>query len=211
MRTSVLALAIGAALTATTITTARATARTAPPQSIGTTGVPTTLPIVGAWTLNRDLSTAPDMATDPSVAGGNTRVNGPGGFGGRGGGVGRRSDADRQRMAATMRRLREAPERLTITYADQTVAFADSIGRSWTVTTDGKKRTALTGDGEIESKARIDGARLIVEETIGGRARLVYTYEPVEDAGVRRLSVHVKLEGGGPRRAPELKRVYDAM
>lgn len=204
MRTIVLALAIGVALTSIHAAGARATQTIDRPQ---------TLPIVGAWTLNRDLSTAPDMATDPSVAGGSTRVSGPGGgFGGRGGGgLGGRSDEDRQRMAATMRRLREAPERLTITYADQTVAFADGTGRAWKVTTDGKKQTSLTGDGEIESKARIDGARLIVEETISGRARLVYTYEPVEDAGVRRLSVHVKLEGGGPKRAPELTRVYDAI
>jgi hypothetical protein len=199
--TTFLALAVGVALISTVSADGRTTQNT----------TPHTLPIVGAWTLNRDLSTAPDMATDPSVAGGNTRVSGPGGFGGRGGGLGRRSDEDRQRLAAIMRRLRDAPERLTITYADQTVAFADGSGRVWKVTTDGKKQTALTGDGEIESKARIEGARLIVEESISGRARLVYTYEPVEDAGIRRLSVHVKLEGGGPKRAPELKRVYDAV
>lgn len=181
-----------------------------------------TLEIVGAWTLNRDLSTKPeDIAAgrDGSRAGGGRtgaggggRGGGFGGLGGRGGGMGQPSDEDRQRMQAVVRRLREAPERLTITFDGKTVAFANGDGRTWKVTTDGKKQTILTGDGEIDLKGRIEGPKLIVEETVGGRGKLLYTYAPAEDAGVRRLSVQVKLEGGNiARRVPEMTRVYDML
>jgi hypothetical protein len=179
-----------------------------------TSAISPPLEIVGAWTLNHDLTTKPDEIV-PAREGG----AGSGGFGGRGGGfgrgagMGRPSDDDRRRMQAVLRRLREAPERLTITYDGKTVAFANGDGRTWKVTTDGKKQTMLTGDGEIEMKGRIEGPKLIVEETVGGRGKLVYTYAPAEDAGMRRLSVHVTLDGGAHlgRRAPEMTRVYDLL
>ncbi len=194
------------------------------------TETPQTLEIVGAWTLNHDLSTSPeDIASgrDGSRAGGGSGGfggggrggggfggggRGGGGLGGRGGGMGQPSEEDRQRMQALIRRLREAPERLTITFDGKTVAFANGDGRTWKVTTDGKKQTILTGDGEIELKGRIEGPKLIVEETVTGRGKLLYTYAPAEDAGTRRLSVQVKLEGGNmARRVPEMTRVYDVL
>ncbi len=177
--------------------------------------IPQTLAIVGAWTLNHDLSTKPeDIASrrEGSRAGGGGGFGGrPGGFG-RGGGMGQPSEEDRLRAQAVLRRMREAPERLTITYDGKTVAFANGDGRTWRVTTDGKRQTILTGDGEIDLRGRIEGPKLIVEETISGRGKLLYTYAPAEDAGMRRLSVQVQLESGNAsRRVPEMTRVYDIL
>lgn len=168
-------------------------------------GVAPPLPVVGAWTLNRNLSSAPP---EPGSGGGGRPAGGRGRFGG---GTSQPSDTDRLRRQATLRRMREAPERLTITYDGRTVAFADGDGRTWKATTDGKKQTILTGEGEIDLKARVDGEQLIVEEKISGKATLIYTYAAVTDAGVRRLSIRVALEGNtGSRGTPELTRVYDA-
>lgn len=209
MRTTIAVLLVTAALTVSPDTAQR-------------------LEIIGAWTLNHDLSTKPPEGGDrlpegrPQGAGGRGGFGGGGrgggGFGGRGGGggmggaTGQMSEGDRQKLQATIRRLRDAPERLTITHDGITVAFADGDGRTWKTTADGKKQTMLTGDGEIQIKAKIDGAQLIVEESIGGRGTLIYTYAPTEDAGTRRLSVKVKLEGGNsPRPIPEMTRVYDAL
>lgn len=212
MGTRIATLAIAMALMSTVGAGVRATedAETAQP-----------LEIVGAWTLNRDLSTKPEDVADPRDGSRAGRGGAGGGFGGgrggggsfgRGGGMGQPSEEDRKRMQAVARRLREAPERLTITYDGRTVAFANGDGRTWKVTTDGKTQTRLTGDGEIDIKGRIEGPKLIVEETVGGRAKLVYEYAPAEDAGTRRLSVKVKLDGGSvARRVPEMTRVYDAI
>lgn len=192
------------------------------------------LPIIGAWTLNHDLTPQPPDRTSGAPPDGQSRGGGGrGGFGGRGGGRGgfgggmggggfggggrgmggggRMSPEDRAQLMATMRRMREAPERLTITEDGGVMAFADDAGHSWKVTTDGKKQTLLTADGEIETKAHLDGAKLQVEEKLA-RGKLLYTYEVApDDTGVQRLAVHVKLDGGGAggRTPPELTRVYD--
>jgi hypothetical protein len=203
MRKRIAALAVGVALGSLTGADARAVQKTESASQ---------LEIIGAWTLNHELTTKPDETSAAREAAGGGRGGFGGGFGGRGGGMGQPSEENRQRMQAVLRRLREAPERLTITSDGQTIAFADGDGRTWKVTTDGKKQTMLTGDGEIEIKARIEGPKLLVEETISGRGKLHYSYAPAEDAGTRRLSVQVKLEGGNSqRRSSEMTRVYDIL
>lgn len=201
MRKTIAALAIGTIVGSIGFSTQAHTTSATPP-----------LEIVGAWTFNHDLSSKPPERGERDES---SRVGaGRGGFGGglgglRGGGMSVSSD-DRQKTQAVLRRMREAPERLTITSDGKTIAFADSDGRTWKVTTDGKKQTILTGDGEIELKGRIDGAKLIIEENILGRGRLLYTYAPAEDAGTRRLAIQVKLDSGRlAEHMPEMTRIYD--
>src|SRR5262245_18223632 len=79
--------------------------------------------IVGAWTLNKDLSDSSKGSGDPSTD--NPRPYGPGpsgrrggygrmGRGGSGGGDARTSRDDRRRSRDALREIMETPERLTI-------------------------------------------------------------------------------------------------
>jgi hypothetical protein len=166
------------------------------------TSTATAQEITGAWRFNPELSSSPESLT-------RGRIEGPqaGGGGGLPGLGGRPSDDDRRRAQAMVRRLRDAPQRLTIVRSGMRFTFTDEGGRSWSVTADGKKETRLTGDGEIETKARIDGSRLIVEEDLNGPGRLVYEYSTVVENNVTQLRVVVRVDGG--RRPLELRRVYE--
>ncbi|MCC7034071.1 MAG: hypothetical protein IT179_14710 [Acidobacteria bacterium] len=152
------------------------------------------------------------------MGGGGGRGGMGGGRGGMGGGMmggGGISEQDRARMRAMARLAREAPERLTITREASTFTFADATGRTWPLTADGRKRKRLTGDGELSSKARLDGTALVVEETLGGPVKLEYRYVPETEGDVRRLRVLVSVTGGPQARSGRagspraLVRVYE--
>jgi hypothetical protein len=188
------------------------------------------LTITGAWTLNRDLSTIPDERETPQAPrGGGGRPASQGGIGGRGSllGLGGNSPSDEEmrHAQAIRRRLSEIPLRLIISRSGDSVTFVDEIGRSQTLKADGKKQDRLTGDGEFTSKARFEGARLVVEEDFGGR-KLIMTFTPLLEGGaLPRLEVTMKAENmpdagrarlgrraGSTERPepPEIRRVYDA-
>lgn len=190
------------------------------------------LTVVGAWTLNRGLTTMPDRdeRQPPEGRGGGQRRGGRGGIGGVGGrggfGGGAPSEADMHRVDAVRARLAEIPDRLIITKTPTSVTIADGFGRTATLKTDGKKQPRLTGEGEFSSKTHFDGAKLIVEDDFDG-PKVTTTYEPILDGGeINRLVVTIKvdnmpgaararLEGrgrpGGDRQArPEVRRIYDA-
>jgi len=183
--------------------------------------------IAGVWMINRDLSPAlPDdrefdgpRAQPPSGGREGRRGFPVGAVGGSPGGMGvapRSSENERRRMAIVRRRLTEAPDRFTIAIDGAQIAIIDAYGRTTRLRADGKKQQRVTGDGELTSKTRFDGERLIVEEDFDG-LKLITTYEPMTAEG-RRLQVTIRAEGL-PRRgrqrsgdaAPNrLVRVYDA-
>ena len=194
------------------------------------------LTVVGAWTLNKDLTPMPDGNRRPEGGrGGPGRPGGGGrgGFGGRGGPGGGQgpSEEEMHRMQAIRDRLTEIPDRLIITKSATTVTITDGFGRTWNLNTDGKKQERLTGEGEFSSKTHFEGARLVVEDDFKG-PRVITTFEPTLEGGeISRLIVTVKIEnmqrgGGGGRGGPpggrggpeggqrpgppEVKRVYDA-
>jgi hypothetical protein len=174
------------------------------------------LTVVGAWTLNKDLTPMPDGNRRPSdgARGGQGRGGGGGrgGFGGRGGpgGSGGPSEEEMHRMQAIRDRLTEIPERLIITRTATTVNITDGTGRTWNLNTDGKKQERLTGEGEFSSKTHFEGAKLVVEDDFKG-PKVITTFEPTLDGGeISRLIVTVKVEnmqrggrgGGGGRGGP---------
>lgn len=172
------------------------------------------LTIVGAWTLNKDLTPMPDGPPRRPEGGGERRRpegggGGRGGYGGggRGGGFGRGGggkepdELEMHKMQAVRDRLTDIPERLTITRTETSVTIADALGRTATLKTDNKKQPRLTGEGEFTSKAHYEGAKLIVEDDFSG-PKVITTYEPLLDRGeIRQLKVTVSVEnmprGGG--------------
>jgi len=188
------------------------------------------LTIVGAWTLNRDLSTLPlsdERETPRAPRGGGGRPSGLGGLGGGGSILGRGgnspNDSEMHRAQVIRRRLSEVPLRLIISRNGESVTIVDEIGRSQTLKADGKKQDRLTGDGEFTSKTRFEDAKLVVEEDFGG-PKLITTFTPLLEGGeLPRLEVTMKAEnmpGAGRARLdrssterpdrPGIRRVYDA-
>jgi hypothetical protein len=176
--------------------------------------------IVGAWTLNKDLS-------DTGVAGrgdgdgregddngrgggGRRRGGGGGGFGGgfgRGGGGGFGGAQPEQREAAQRMRdaLRDelqAPDHLIVVQTDTTVIITTKDGRTTRLSTDGKKvKDESTG---IERKTRWDGGKLVSEISGLGQGKITETYSV--DPELKQLRVVLAIDG--PRKR-SLTRVYD--
>ena len=198
------------------------------------------LTVVGAWTLNRELTTVPERDERQPPEGRRGGRGGGGGGGGRGGGIGGRggiggpggfgggapSEADMHRMDAVRARLTEIPDRLIITKTPTSVTIVDGFGRTATLKTDGKKQPRLTGEGEFNSKTHFDGVKLIVEDDFDG-PKVTTTYEPILDGGeINRLVVTIKIENmpgaararlegrgrpdGGRQASPEVRRIYNA-
>jgi hypothetical protein len=191
------------------------------------------LSVVGAWTLNRELTPEPLQDGPPRPPGGGSRRGGFGGgfgggsVGGRGGmgGANGPNEAEMHTVEVIRRRMTEVPGRLTITRIGDQLTIIDELGRSYTLKADGKKQERVTGDGEFTSKTRFDGARLIVEEDFGG-PKLITTYTPLLEGGeLGRLEVRLRAENmpgagrerleqrssGGRKGPPEITRIYDAV
>jgi len=176
--------------------------------------------IVGAWTLNNDLSdtglagrgnddgqTGDDSGRRGGYGGGRRRGGG-GGFGGSGfgrGGGGSAQPQDReaaQRMRTALRDEMEAPDHLTIVQTDTTVIITTKDGRTTRLSTDGKKvKDESTG---IERKTKWDGSKLVSEVSGLGSGKVTETYSV--DAELKQLRVALAIEG--PRKASQT-RVYD--
>jgi hypothetical protein len=177
-------------------------------------------PIVGAWTLNKELSDAP--AAPPGErgdrgergrrgAGGGGRGGGfggggggrrGGGFGGPGGG-GRGNPDDMRRTRDAMRDVMETPDRMTITQTESMVIITTGDGRTTRLSTDGKKiKDESTG---IERKTRWDGQQLVCEIT-GGPGKMTETY--AVDAETPRLTV-TRQPGRGDQQRRPVHHVYD--
>jgi hypothetical protein len=180
-------------------------------------------PIVGAWTLNKDLSDRPQDRTadgrDARDSGGDAGRSGRrrgGGFGGGGfgggygrggsgrGGGGQANPEDMKRMRDAMRDIMEAPERMTITQSGNTVILTAGDGRTTRLATDGQK--IKDESTKIERNTKWDGTRLVSEITGIGAGKITETY--AADPAAKQLRVTVQVDNS--RQPMTVNRVYDA-
>jgi hypothetical protein len=181
----------------------------------------TTSSIVGAWTLNRDLSDAgpagrengdgqsgDDSGRRSGYGGGRRRGGGGfggGGFGRGGGGFGGAQPQDReaaQRMRTALRDEMQAPDHMTIVQTDSTIIITTKDGRTTRLATDGKKvKDESTG---IERKTKWDGGKLVSEVSGLGPGKITESYSV--DGELKQLRVALAIDG--PRKT-SLTRVYD--
>jgi hypothetical protein len=178
-----------------------------------------TASIVGAWTLNKDLSDTGGRGNGDGQSGddsgrrggsGGGRRRGGGGFGGggfgRGGfGGGSAQPQDReeaQRMRNALRDEMQAPDHITIVQTDTTIIITSKDGRTTRLSADGKKvKDESTG---IERKTKWDGAKLVSEVSGLGPGKITETYSV--DGELKQLRVALAIDG--PRKT-SLTRVYD--
>jgi hypothetical protein len=173
--------------------------------------------LVGAWTLNHDLSDKPqDRSAGDGREGGQGGRRG-GGFGGgrrRGGGFGGggfgggnatdgRKPEDVQRMRSALRDEMQAPEHLTITQSGTTVIMTAGDGRTMRFSTDGKK--IKDESTKSERKTTWEAGKLVSEIKGLGQGTITETY------GIdAEHQLHVTLRIDAPQRKTTLNRVYDA-
>ena len=184
--------------------------------------------IVGAWTLNRDLSDSP-LSRPEDGRDGNARGrrddgagSGRGGFGrgrgggrgggGRGGRGGRGGDdqgrgaSDPEQMARQREALRDitdAPSHLTIVQTENMVIVTTAEGRTTRVSPDNRKiKDESTG---TERKSRWEGGKLVSEISGLPRAKFTETYAIDPERG----QLIITLQADGRQQAMTMKRVYD--
>ena len=171
--------------------------------------------VVGAWTLNKDLSQlSPERPQGDDQRGrdGSGERRGRGGFGrgGSGGGFsgGRGSEASseaRRRRTEAVRAIMESPERLTITRTESLVIVTTGDGRTTRLSPDGKKiKDESTG---IERKTRWDGNTLVTDIAGAGPGKITEIYAVDQEHG--RLNVTVQLGNSHGPNAGAVHRVYD--
>jgi hypothetical protein len=154
--------------------------------------------LVGAWTLDPQLSDRPaarDERGDPNDRperrgyGGGGRRGGGFGRGGFGGGGQGRGSGDRQDMARTRDALRDVlnpPDRLTITQTDSMVIVTGADGRTMRLSPDGTK--IKDENTKVERKTRWD-AGMLVSEVSGLGPKITQTFT-VTAAHQLRITVH---------------------
>jgi hypothetical protein len=175
--------------------------------------------IVGAWTLNRDLSDTgqgngngqndgDNPGRQGSGYGGGRRRGGGfggGGFGRGGGGFGGAQPQNTeaaQRMRSAMRDEMTPPDHMTIVQTETTIIITTMDGRTTRLSTDGKKvKDDSTG---IERKTKWDGGKLVSEVNGLGSGKITETYSV--DAELKQLRVALAVDG---QRKMTLTRVYD--
>jgi hypothetical protein len=194
--------------------------------------LPTTSPIVGAWTLNKDLSDTPQDGSQSSSGGGTGtgasgggrgggggfggggfggggfggRRRGGGGFGGGQGAGGTQSSADAQRMRDAMRAMADQPGHLTITQGDSLVIVTTGEGLTTRLAPNGKK--IKDENTKIERKTKWDSGKLVSEINGLGPNKITETYA-VDDEH-HQLSVTVVMDGSHGQQPVTSHRVYDA-
>jgi hypothetical protein len=180
--------------------------------------------LVGAWTLNKDLSDRPagagqaDTGDRSGGSSGGTRRGGGGGGGGygrRGGGgfgggrngsgMASTSPEDMARMRDAMRDITQPSDHLTITQTESMVVLTGADGRTTRLSPDGKK--VKDDNTKIERKTKWDGAKLVTEISGLGPGKMTQTL--LVDPENHQLRIAVQIEGGraGPR---TIASVYDA-
>jgi len=190
-------------------------------------------PIVGAWSLNKDLSDTADRMMGGGSRGGGSRggYGGSGGGGGRGGGMGggggrgggmggfgggggdmgggnRGGEGGSEpRNPAWVNAALQPSAGMTIVPADDAVNITTSDGVSRKFVANGKKAELLTGDGVVSYKARWDGDVFVVEAELEKSPKVEWRFIPMD--GGRQLLAFVKVSGGGMPRDVVLHHVYN--
>lgn len=170
--------------------------------------------IVGAWTLNKDLSgvTADRLQEDDQRGSSGRRGRGGYGRGGsRGGFSGGRGDNGspelQRRRTEAVRAMTEAPEYLTIVRTESLVIITTGDGRTTRLSPDGQKiKDQSTG---IERKTKWDGNKLFTDITGAGPGKITETYEVDQENG--RLNVTLHMENSRGPNAGVMHRVYDRL
>jgi hypothetical protein len=177
--------------------------------------------IVGAWTMNNDLSDAqPDRGDtsgrDRGDSGGRRGGGGygggrggfRGGFGGggmRGGGAPQMNPEAAARMRDAMREITNPPDRLTVVQTGALVIITGGDGRTTRLSPDGKKiKDDSTG---VERKTKWDAGKLVSEVSGLGPGKITQTFSV--DPESKQLRVVVQMEGGGRSKPRTITHVYD--
>ena len=181
--------------------------------------------IVGAWTLNKDLSDQVGNGDQSSSSGGSSGSNRSGGSGGGygrgggggghhgGGGMGRGGggnsvqamDPDQAaRMRDAMRDLTGSSQHLTITKTDSLVVITGADGRTTRLSPDGKK--IKDDNTKVERKTKWDGDKLVSEINGIGKGKATQSF--VVDPETHQLRIVVLMDNGSgqPR---TITHVYD--
>lgn len=181
--------------------------------------------IVGAWTLNKDLSDQVGSGDQSgSGAGGSSRSGGSGGGYGRGGGGGgghhggggmgrgggggnsvQAMDPDQAaRMRDAMRDLTGASQHLTITKTDSLVLITGADGRTTRLSPDGKK--IKDDNTKIERKTKWDGDKLVSEINGVGKGKATQSFVVDPETHQLRIVVQMDNASGQPH---TITHVYD--
>jgi hypothetical protein len=171
-------------------------------------------PLVGAWTLNKDLSDkAPDRGAQGDnngsrgQGGGHHHGGGGGGFGGHGGGQQGDAAADPEQAARTrqaMRDLLNPPDHLTIVKAENMMVLTGPDGRTTRLSLDGKK--VKDDSTKIERTTKWDGSKLVSEIKGVGSSKITETY--TIDVEHHQLRVALQVENN--QQNTTINHVYDA-
>ena len=170
-------------------------------------------PLVGAWTLNKDLSDGPAERTREGGGtgergrrggggggGGRRGGFGGGGFGGggRGGGAANRPPMDPEEMARMRDAIRDimtAAPHLTVVQTDSMVIVTSGEGRTTRLSADGKK--IKDESTKIERKTHWDGAKLVSEISGLPNGKVVETF--AVDPESHQLHITMQREGKDTR------------
>jgi hypothetical protein len=171
--------------------------------------------LVGAWTLNTDLSDKRQEPQDGQNGGGRRQGQGGsarrggggfgrGGFGGGNGATSSMSPEERQRLRDELRDIMNPPDRLTITEANSMIIITAGDGHVERLTANGKK--IADESTKIERKTKWDNDKLVTEISGAGPRKITETYWV--DPEQKQLHVSVLLDV--PNRSRTVNRVYDA-
>lgn len=178
--------------------------------------------IVGAWTLNKDLSDTQGTGSQSGdragrggygggrrggggFGGGGRRGGfGGGGFGGGGGARGGNPD-DMRRMRQAMQDLMEVPDRMTITQTESMVIITTGDGRTTRLSADGKKVKDDSTGIERKTQWSKDKTQLVSEISNAGPNKITQTFAVNPDSH----QLTVTFDFGKDSRRPPNHRVYD--
>ena len=175
----------------------------------------------GAWTLNAELTVRPVQSGGQPGAGAARRSpiggsgaplgpgHGPATLGDNYGGSRGADEIARAREAARLAML--IPDRLTIATDKDTIVVTDGDGVSQKLTANGKPIPSSAGAIKVETKAKWEGATLVVERKFDAGVKMTERYTMTAEP--RRLTIAAKLENSKLRndRTRTFQRVYDPL
>jgi hypothetical protein len=118
------------------------------------------------------------------------------------------SEEEMERMRVIMRSVLQAPATLRIVQDDSTFMVVDPEGTLHVHHLDRRTQSyPLQGVSNVESRAKRDHDKLVVELRMEGNIKVTKTYEL--DPEHKQLRVRVQMEGGQLPRTMDFRRVYD--